>query len=140
MEKSSVYFTPFYDAAVKIGLNLNTALADNPLNMKYGTGMVELMTHTFMRGSNLEKKVVVIDEAQNYTAPELKKVLTRIHDSCKVIVVGHTGQIDLEDEERSGFEKYLDWFATCEQAAVCRLTKNYRGWLASYADKLPEEP
>jgi phosphate starvation-inducible protein PhoH len=79
---------------------------------------------------------VIIDEAQNYTVGELKKVLTRIHDTSKVIVIGHTGQIDIKGE--SGFAKYMAWFEGQERCEVCQLTKNYRGWLSTYADMLEE--
>ena len=95
-----------------------------------------MLTHTYLRGTNLQNKVVIIDEAQNYTVGELKKVLTRIHDTSKVIVIGHTGQIDIKGE--SGFAKYLKWFEGQPRCAVCSLTKNYRGWLSTYADMLEE--
>lgn len=138
-EKSAVYFTPFYDAATKVGLNINTDLNDNAINSKYGTGFVELITHTFLRGCNIENKVVILDEAENYTREELLKTITRIHDNCKVIVIGHTKQIDLDRPEDSGFARYLAWFQLCERAAVCELKENYRGWISSHADAMPAD-
>ena len=103
---------------------------------KRGTGFVKLLTHTYLRGTNLSKKVVIIDEAQNFTASELKKVLTRIHDDCKVIVVGHTGQVDIGG--RSGFAQYVEHFRGCARCAVCALTVNHRGWMSTHADALEE--
>ena len=95
------------------------------------------LTHTFLRGVNFENKVVIIDEAQNYYFDELMKVLTRIHDSCKVIVIGHDGQIDLyKNPERSGFVRYMNWFLGDERCEVCELKKNYRGWISEHADNL----
>lgn len=138
-EKSAVYFTPFYDAAIKVSTNPNSDRVDNAMNSKYGEGFVELMTHTFLRGCNLENKVVIIDEAQNYTREELLKTITRIHDNCKVIVIGHTGQVDLSDSEASGFARYIEWFKPCERASVCELTENYRGWISAHADAMPKE-
>ena len=67
---------------------------------------------------------------------ELKKVLTRCHDTCKVIVIGHTGQIDIRGG--SGFHRYLEHFQGHEKCAVCKLTTNHRGWLSTYADQLEE--
>ena len=67
----------------------------------------------------------------------MKKVLTRIHDNCKVIVIGHSGQIDLYSHpEKSGFVRYLDHFKNDERCAVCELTHNHRGWISSWADEL----
>ena len=120
---------------IEVGMNPNSDVySDSMVNKKRGDAFVKLLTHTFLRGTNLENKVVILDEAQNYTVPELKKVLTRCHDSCKVIVIGHTGQVDIR--ESSGFDRYLQHFDGQEKCRVCRLTTNYRGWLSTYADQL----
>ncbi len=136
-EKSEPYFEPFYEALSKIGVNRNTAFYDGGVNEKYQNAYIECLTHTFLRGTNFEKKVVIVDEAQNFYFDELKKVLTRVHDSCKVIVIGHDGQNDLIDHpERSGFIPYMKWFADDERTAICRLTQNHRGWISQHADDL----
>ena len=88
---------------------------------------------------NFENKVVIIDESQNLYLDELKKVLTRINDNCKTIVIGHTGQIDLyHNPEHSGFARYIEHFKNDERTAVCELTKNYRGWVSTHADELED--
>ncbi len=134
-EKSEVYFEPAYQAMAEVGMNPNADVYNESLvSKKRGEAFVKLLTHTFLRGTNLENKVVILDEAQNYTVPELKKVLTRCHDSCKVIVIGHTGQVDIR--ESSGFARYLQHFDGQEKCKVCKLTTNYRGWLSTYADLL----
>ena len=136
-EKSEPYFEPFYEALDKIGVNRNTAFYDSSINEKYQSAYIECLTHTFLRGTNFENKVVIVDEAQNFYFDELKKVLTRVHDSCKVIVIGHDGQNDLiSNPERSGFVPYMEWFNNDERTAVCRLEKNYRGWISQHADDL----
>lgn len=137
-EKSEPYFEPFYQALRKIGVNMNTVFFDKPANEKYGSAYIECVTHTFLRGTNFENKVVIIDEAQNFYFDELKKVLTRVHDTCKVIVIGHDGQNDLlSNPERSGFVPYLKWFEhNNETVAICRLEKNYRGWISQMADNM----
>ena len=138
-EKSLPYFSPFFQALEKIGVNLNTSMYDNIINEKNGTAYIECLTHTYLRGTNFENKVIIIDEAENFYTDELKKVLTRIHDNCKVIVIGHSGQCDLYyNPERSGFVRYLDHFekAHDSRVAVCKLTKNYRGWISTWADEL----
>lgn len=136
-EKSEPYFEPFYQALMKIGVNLNTATYADIMNEKNGTAYIECMTHTFLRGCNFENKVIILDEAQNYYTDELKKVLTRIHDNCKVIVIGHSGQIDLySNPQNSGFVRYLNHFSKDDRCAVCQLTHNYRGWISNYADEL----
>ena len=136
-EKSEIYFEPAYQALQTCNMNPYTDVYNESLtSKKKGDGYVKMLTHTFLRGVNLEKKVVIIDEAQNYTAAELKKVLTRIHDDCKVIVIGHSLQCDTK--ERSGFVPYMKHFEGQEPCQICKLTKNYRGWLSSYADEFEE--
>jgi predicted ribonuclease YlaK len=136
-EKSEVYYEPAYQAMIEVGMNPNVDVySESMVAKKKGEAYVKMLTHTYLRGTNLRNKVVILDESQNYTVPELKKVLTRCHDSCKVIVIGHTGQIDIRSG--SGFARYLEHFADQEKCAVCKLTTNHRGWLSTYADMLEE--
>ena len=136
-EKSEVYYEPAYQAMIEVGMNPNaTVYSESMVSRKKGEAFVKMLTHTYLRGTNLQNKVVILDEAQNYTVAELKKVLTRIHDTCKVIVIGHTGQIDIRGG--SGFQKYLEHFEGQEKCAVCKLTTNHRGWLSTYADMLED--
>ena len=134
-ETSEVYYEPAYQAMIEVGMNPNVDVCSESMTAKKkGEAYVKMLTHTYLRGTNLQKKVVILDESQNYTVPELKKVLTRCHDSCKVIVIGHTGQIDIHGG--SGFAKYLEHFKDQEKCAVCKLTTNHRGWLSTFADML----
>ena len=136
-EKSEVYYEPAYQAMVEVGMNINSCVySESMISKKKGEAFVKMLTHTYLRGTNLQKKVVILDESQNYTVAELKKVLTRCHDSCKVIVIGHTGQIDIRGG--SGFARYLEHFKGQEKCAVCELTTNHRGWLSTYADELED--
>lgn len=136
-EKSEVYYEPAYQAMIEVGMNPNVVVCSESMTAKKkGEAYVKLLTHTYLRGTNLQKKIVILDESQNYTVAELKKVLTRCHDSCKVIVIGHTGQIDIRGG--SGFQKYLEHFEGQERCAVCRLTTNHRGWLSTYADEMED--
>ena len=136
-EKSEVYYEPAYQAMIEVDMNPNVdVIGESMTAKKKGEGYVKLLTHTYLRGTNLQNKVVILDESQNYTVPELKKVLTRCHDTCKVIVIGHTGQIDIRGG--SGFARYLEHFKGHEKCAICKLTTNHRGWLSTYADALEE--
>src|SRR5699024_5554340 len=97
---------------------------------------IEAKSHTFLRGSNIKNSTLIIDESQNLTRGELKKVLSRVHDSTTVIVIGHDGQNDLKNPSKSGFVPYLEHFKDEPYAKVCVLTKNFRGDVAKHADEL----
>lgn len=136
-EKSSVYFEALYQALVECNVNINTAInTDSMVNQKNGTGFVTCITDTFLRGSNLNNAVIIIDEAQNFTVPQLKKVLTRIGKKAKVIVIGHELQCDLDNPENSGFTTYIKHFEEKGRVAICKLTQNYRSWISQWADEV----
>lgn len=136
-QKSEVYFEPVYQAIIKCNLEPIKIINDESMTAKKtGDAYIKLLTSTYLRGTNFENKVVIIEEAQNGTVEELKKVLTRCCDSCKVVVIGHTGQIDLKNKQSSGFQKYIDHFRDEPYAEICHLTINHRGIVSSKADEL----
>ncbi len=139
-DKVSVYSEPFLEALLKLDINPNTAINQSDImNQKNGTSYIDVTTHVYLRGCNFENKVVILDETQNYYTDELKKTLTRMADNCKVIVIGHSGQVDLyHNPENSGFVRYLNHFKDDPRTAVCELKTNHRGWISSHADDLEE--
>ena len=138
-EKSSVYFEAFMQALTNCNVNITTAINDESMvNQKNGTGYITCITDTFLRGTNLDNAVVIVDESQNATAAQLKKILTRIGNHSKVIVIGHDQQCDLDNPATSGFTSYIEHFRDKERAAVCTLTTNHRGWISQWADELNE--
>ena len=109
-EKEMEYYQPLVDALLEIGEFPDKVIFD-PETMdtsKNGNAWVYPKSHIFARGTNIKDSTVIIAESQNFTRGELKKVLTRIHDSCTVIIEGHTGQNDLPDPNKSGFEPYIN--------------------------------
>lgn len=139
-EKTDIYSEPFIIALEKIGVNPYLAIKHNEEDNKYSTAYIECRPHNYLRGLTFENKVVLVDEAQNLHTSELKKVLTRMSDNCKVIVLGHVGQVDLPREEMSGFKSYLfaarDAVKEKDWMAICTLEKNYRGEMSQWADSV----
>lgn len=149
-EKEREYIAPLMGALMDINENPNQVIFNEDLahDPKAGKEMMKWekegkcwcypRSHTFARGINIENKFVIIDEAQNFTTSELRKVLTRIHDSCKVVIIGHTGQCDLRNPEKSGFKPYIDLYRNKKYVKICILNKNFRGQLAQDADSIDE--
>lgn len=138
--KESKYIQPLIDALKEIREDPRFALyrEDNPDFMKKDA-WVTAKSHVFARGTNIKNSTVIVDEAQNFTVSDLRKLLTRLHDSCTVIVIGHTGQIDLKNPSMSGFKAYIDHLGGKDYAHVCELNWNFRGRLANDADSIGEE-
>ena len=138
-EKTFIYNEPFFEALIKLNINPQTKVKQllKIEDQKNGMGYIDAITHVYLRGCNFENKVVILDETQNYYCDELKKTLTRMSDNCKVIVIGHSGQIDLyHNPENSGFIRYLNHFKDDSRTEVCELKTNHRGWISSHADDL----
>ena len=90
---------------------------------------------TFMRGINLSKKVIIIDECQNLTVPIIKRIISRAHDDAKVIVLGCLAQTDIP-VSKSGFKQLIEHMEDYEGCIKCELPISYRGRLAMHIDKL----
>jgi phosphate starvation-inducible protein PhoH and related proteins len=139
-EKEAEYLQPLKDALLEINENPEQAIYDPEIAEKAKNGVDESwvfpMSHIFARGTNIKNCTVIITEAQNFTRGELKKILTRIHDTCTVIVEGHEGQIDLDDPRKSGFLPYMRHFAEEDYVSLVQLTVNFRGEISRKADEL----
>lgn len=132
-EKEAPFLLPLRDAVLSIEKNEKAIF--NPIEFS-PFAWIFPSSHTYWRGGNIEDSVVVIDEAQNMTTSELRKILTRCHDSCLVFVIGHVGQIDLKNPSKSGFQPYLDHASVSDFVTVCHLTKNFRGKISKWADSI----
>lgn len=137
-EKEAEYQQPLIDALLEIGESPAKAILDTSdvMAMKRGDAWVYPKSHIFARGTNIKDSTVIIAESQNFTKGELKKILTRIHDSCTVIIEGHTGQNDLSDPKKSGFAPYIEHLREEPWVSVCELNVNFRGRLSTKADDL----
>ena len=140
-EKSEVWFEGLYQSLATANCQPEKVITDsNIVNMKTGTGFVKAVTDTYLRGStigNEERTVFIIDEAQNFDEHSLRKTLTRATDNAKVIVVGHTGQVDLQNKGASGFAKCMRHFEEKRDPrfAFCELVTNHRGLVSRTADE-----
>lgn len=135
--KESKYLAPLYNALAEIGENPSQAIIGEPTKWgKQDSGWIHAYSHNYMRGSNIKNAVVIIDEAQNLTKLELRTILTRIHDSCHVVLAGDFNQCDI-DPKKSGFLPYIEHYRPLEFVKICELTKNFRGVISAHAELLP---
>lgn len=102
-EKMGGYFTPIYDALdtfARSELKKSTRfdLENDRVSQKIEE-YIKRYNISFpyignLRGANLDRAVVIIDEAQNFSLSSMQLVLTRVLDSSKVIVIGDINQVD----------------------------------------------
>lgn len=62
----------------------------------------------YLRGKDFAgEPLIIIDEAQNLTVHQLQTVLTRPHDTAKIVVIGSSAQVDPDNVERIGLDKLI---------------------------------
>jgi phosphate starvation-inducible PhoH-like protein len=64
--------------------------------------IIEIVPLAYMRGRTLNQAVIILDEGQNTSVPQMKMFLTRMGHGSKIIVTGDITQIDLPKQTRSG--------------------------------------
>ena len=135
-EKISDYMVPLRQALMKIGEEPDKVITHTlEDNLKDSNKWVIADSQVFLRGVNFEKQVVIVDEAQNFTVPQIKKIISRNYDNTKLIVIGSSSQIDI-DPNASCFARLMAHMDGFEGYTKCELPISYRGKLAMHIDKL----
>ena len=94
-EKIDPYLRPLYDA-------LYDLMPPERLARAMERGEIEVAPLAFMRGRTLSEAFVILDEAQNTTAAQMKMFLTRLGLGSQAVVTGDVTQIDLASDQPSG--------------------------------------
>jgi len=94
-EKIDPYLRPLYDA-------LDEMMPQERVQKALETRVIEIAPLAFMRGRTLSDAFVILDEAQNATAMQMKMFLTRLGVNSQIVITGDKTQIDLPKREESG--------------------------------------
>ena len=97
-EKVDPYMQPLYDA-------LNDFLPSKQVEKLIQEKRIEIAPLAFMRGRTLSNAFVVLDEAQNATAMQMKMFLTRLGEGSRMVVTGDRTQVDLPRGTPSGLSE-----------------------------------
>jgi phosphate starvation-inducible PhoH-like protein len=100
-EKVDPYLRPLYDA-------LYDMLEAEKVEKLIERAVIEVAPIAFMRGRTLNDSFIILDEAQNSTAEQMKMVLTRQGFNSKMVVTGDLTQIDLPTGKRSGLNDAVE--------------------------------
>lgn len=94
-EKIDPYLQPLYDA-------LEDMIPPMKLKEYIESKVIQIAPLAFMRGRTLNDAVIILDEAQNTTKPQIKMFLTRLGINGKMIITGDITQVDLPHAQQSG--------------------------------------
>lgn len=92
-EKVDPYLRPIYDA-------LYDCLPAEQVERRIASGEIEIAPIAFMRGRTLADSFIILDEAQNTTAAQMKMFLTRFGMNSRMVVCGDPHQVDIPGGER----------------------------------------
>lgn len=115
-DKLDPYLQPLYDA-------LQDMLPPAKLKEYMETNVIQIAPLAYMRGRTLNDAVVILDEAQNTTAQQIKMFLTRIGTNTKMIVTGDMTQIDLPSSQISGLIQAMSILKDVKGISFIELTK-----------------
>ena len=101
-------------------------------------GQLEVEALTYIRGRSISDAFVIIDEAQNLTAHEVKTIITRIGDNTKIVLTGDVEQIDniYTNETSNGLAFAVEKFKTYDLSGHITFKRGERSKLATLAAKI----
>tara|TARA_R100001460_G_scaffold11121_4_gene26120 strand:- start:767 stop:2071 length:1305 start_codon:yes stop_codon:yes gene_type:complete len=108
------------------------------LDMQIEQGTIEIEAMTYIRGRSIANAFMIVDEAQNLTAHELKTIITRVGHGTKLVLTGDIQQIDNSyvDSVSNGLTHAVEKFKNYDIAGHITLTKGERSQLATLASEI----
>jgi phosphate starvation-inducible PhoH-like protein len=114
-DKIDPYLRPLYDA-------LHDMVDPESIPRLIQSGTIEVAPLAYMRGRSLNDAFIILDEAQNTSAEQMKMFLTRLGFGSKMVVTGDITQIDLPTGTRSGLKIVRDILDGVEDVHFSLLT------------------
>ena len=114
-EKIDPYLRPLYDA-------LHDMLDPDRIPRLMTSGTIEVAPLAYMRGRTLNDSFIILDEAQNTTAEQMKMFLTRLGFGSTMVVTGDVTQVDLPGGATSGLRQVRDVLTGVEDVEFVELT------------------
>ena len=115
--KVNPYLRPLFDA-------LNDMMEPEQVKRYMENDIIEIVPLAYMRGRTLNQAVIILDEGQNTTVPQMKMFLTRMGNGSKIIVTGDVTQVDLPKQTRSGLIDAVQRLRDVERIAIVYLDEN----------------
>ena len=116
-EKVDPYLRPIYDALYDL---MDARIVERAIE----TTEIEIAPLAFMRGRTLSNAVVILDEAQNTTAMQMKMFLTRLGENSRMIITGDPSQVDLPSGQISGLAEATRLLKNVEGIGIVTYTAN----------------
>ncbi len=116
-EKIDPYLRPLYDA-------LHDMIDPDSIPRLMAAGTIEVAPLAYMRGRTLNDAFIILDEAQNTSAEQMKMFLTRLGFGSKIVVTGDVTQVDLPGGTQSGLRVVQAILDGVDDVYFCRLSSS----------------
>jgi phosphate starvation-inducible PhoH-like protein len=113
-DKIDPYLRPLYDA-------LHDMVDPDSIPRLIASGVIEVAPLAYMRGRSLNDSFIVLDEAQNTSAEQMKMFLTRLGFGSRMVVTGDVTQVDLPAGTRSGLRMAKEILDGIDDVHFCTL-------------------
>ena len=132
-EKMLPWLRPIQDNMQLIIGNDKTMLASY-----FERGQIEIEALTYIRGRSISNAFMIIDEAQNLTAHEVKTIITRVGENTKIVLTGDIEQIDniYTNETSNGLAYAVEKFKSSVLAGHVTFKRGERSRIATEASKI----
>ena len=115
--KINPYLRPLLDA-------LHDLMDYDQIRRYMGNDLIEIAPLAYMRGRTLNDAVIILDEGQNATVPQMKMFLTRMGQNARIVVTGDITQVDLPPATLSGLADAVERLRDVPGIATVLLDKS----------------
>ena len=127
-EKTDIYWEPFLEALEELGLQREV------VQLMKEHRQIETTLDVTMRGINIERAGVIIDEIQNADLNTLRLIFTRFHDDVHAAAIGDGKQCD-QKKASEAYREYCEYLADSSLGNKCELIQDYRGKFSRLAEE-----
>ena len=115
--KINPYLRPLLDA-------LHDLMDYDQIRRYMGNDLIEIAPLAYMRGRTLNDAVIILDEGQNATVPQMKMFLTRMGQNARIVVTGDITQVDLPPATVSGLADAVERLGRVPGVGLVELDKS----------------
>lgn len=116
-DKIDPFMESFKNNATKLFKNTNVSAL-------FESSIIKFLPLAYIRGTNLDNCIVILDEIQNVSIDNARTLLTRIGEDCKIICLGDANQIDLKNKRDSSLDVVLKIFKGVEDIGCITMDAN----------------
>jgi len=115
--KINPYLRPLLDA-------LHDLIPYDQIRRYIDNDLIEIAPLAYMRGRTLNDAVIILDEGQNATVPQMKMFLTRMGQNARIVVTGDVTQVDLPPATKSGLADAVERLSDVPGVAAVHLSRS----------------